>query len=99
MQYMLQAIKKTNSFDEGEQIKPESDKDKQESNMDKQKNDKDKQENEKDKQEFQTLSTPNMLLRKRHLTTRNIPSVSKECCMDKARSFKPIEYNDDYRDP
>lgn len=33
------------------------------------------------------------------MTTRNIPSVSKECCIDKAKNFRPIDFNDDYRDP
>ena len=30
---------------------------------------------------------------------RNIPSVSKECSMDKAKNFKHIDYDDDYRVP
>jgi hypothetical protein len=24
--------------------------------------------------------------------------VSKECCLDKAKNWKPIEYDDDFRD-
>lgn len=30
---------------------------------------------------------------------RNIPTVSKECSLDKARNFKHLEYEDDYRHP
>lgn len=57
-----------------------------------------KQEQQAEKQ-ASNASSPHPLQRKQHLTMRTIPSVSKECCMDKAKNFKPIDYDDDYRDP
>ena len=43
---------------------------------------------------------PSLLIKKQTLLKgKNIPSVSKECSMDKAKDFKCIEYDDDYRDP